>query len=96
MALPCHCLFHFFKKSLLLIPKMELTEGAKGPWSVSADVPLSFCKYLLTSLNSVASVAKCQPTYMFSLFPTVYHRGALDQTSVHLDAGLVQCASDKL
>lgn len=66
---------------------MELTEGPEGPWSATADVPLSFCKYLLTSLNSVASVAKCQPTCV--RFPIFSREARL----VHLDAGLVQCAS---
>lgn len=37
---------------------MELMEGAKGLWSACIDLPLPFCKYILTSLNLLASAAK--------------------------------------
>lgn len=62
---PSHCLFDilfFFFLPLLLIPKssyeVELIQGAEGPLPARIDTPLPFCKYLLTSLNSIASVAK--------------------------------------
>lgn len=59
--LPFHCLSHLF---LIIITKKVFMKWSwfKGSKDLFlAYMPLAFCKYLLTSLNSVASVAKFQP-----------------------------------